>query len=97
MANRKQKAQARQVPVTAWMVLILIFILELFGYTWCRVQNVRVGYEISDARIERQELVELESNLKMSLARLKSPQRLAEFARKRGLVTPTQEQKLTLP
>jgi cell division protein FtsL len=97
MINRKQKSPPKPIPIGVWMALILIFILELFGYTWCRVQNVRIGYEISAARKERQELIILEDNLNMRLARLKSPQRLAEFAQKRGLVTPTQEQKLTLP
>lgn len=97
MINRKQKTPPNPLPVWAWMVMILIFIVELFGYTWCRVQNVRIGYEISEARKERQELIMLENNLNMRLARLKSPQRLAEIAQKNGLVTPTQEQKLTLP
>ena len=26
-----------------WLAVMLVFIAELFAYTWCRVQSIRVG------------------------------------------------------
>ncbi|MDP7354209.1 MAG: hypothetical protein QGE94_03925 [Desulfobacterales bacterium] len=70
-----------------------IFIAELFFYTWCRVQNVRVGYEISKKRDKHQNLLTLQNNLEVELASLRSPERLSEIAKHRfNLTVPTPEQ-----
>jgi len=74
------------------------FIAELLFYTWCRVQNVRVGYEITRALAQHQKLVTMHSNLNIEMARLKSPERISKIAREQlGLTTPSPKQVIILP
>ena len=75
-----------------------VFIAELLIYTWSRVQCVKVGYEISNENNKNRNLINLQNNLKVELARLKSPERLADIARNQlGLKTPTPEQMVIIP
>ena len=99
MATRKKK-QKRQNPkiLALWLVLMGLFIGELLFYTWCRVQCVQMRYEIATATRNRQRLVALQDNLKIELANLKSPRRIATIAREQlGLVTPTPKQMIPIP
>ena len=81
-----------------WIVFMTVFIAELFLYTWCRVNCIGVGYEISKETQKQHELVALQTNLKIELASLKSPERIAKIAKNQfGLVTPTQKQTIVIP
>jgi len=81
-----------------WIVFMVLFMIELFSYTWCRVQCTRGGYEISRAVADHKEGLAIRNNLKIELARLKSPQRIARIARERlGLITPKPEQTIIIP
>jgi cell division protein FtsL len=93
-------SQKRRNPklLSVWVVLLTVFIAELFVYTWARVQCVRVGYEISALTKERQHQIELQDNLRVELARLKSPQRITRIAQEKlGLTLPTPKQMLMMP
>jgi len=80
------------------MIMMSAFIIELLFYTWCRVQNVRYGYEISSETQTRQQLVTYQNNLKIELARLKSPDRIARIAKQQlGLMMPTADKTILLP
>ena len=80
------------------MVLLSIFIVELFSYTWCRVQCVRIGYEITKEINNNQKIITLQNKLKIELASLKSPKRLAEIAScKLNLTRPTSKQIIIIP
>ncbi len=81
-----------------WMTVMFIFIAELLFYTWCRVQNVQHGYEISRQDLSQKQLIAYQNNLKIELARLKSPDRIAQIAKKQlGLIMPTTEKTILLP
>ncbi len=81
-----------------WIVFMTVFIAELFLYTWSRVNCIGVGYDISKETQKQQELEALETNLKIELASLKSPERIAKIAKNQlGLVTPTQKQTIVIP
>lgn len=97
MANRRQQTTRRPIPVGVWILITMIFIAELFAYTWCRVQNVGLGYEISALSRECRQLMVIENKFKMQLALLKSPERLSIIAQSYGLVTPGPDMKLVLP
>ena len=80
------------------MALLTLFVLELLFYTWCRVQCVNIGYEINEQTRRHQQLLKLQGNLKIELALLKSPARIAEIARTRlGLKIPDAKQTIVLP
>ena len=81
-----------------WMLLMSIFIMELLFYTWCRVQNVNYGYEISKETQDQRQLTAYQNNLKIELARLKSPDRIAKIAKEQlGMMMPSTDRTIVLP
>jgi cell division protein FtsL len=94
--NGRKNIRARE-QTGIWLILMFFFIIELFFYTWCRVQCIRTGYEISREASKHQGLVTLQNNLRIELARLRSPERIAEIAeQKLGLAMPTSEQLIVI-
>jgi cell division protein FtsL len=81
MARKTQSNNGRTRITGIWIVLMFVFIAELFLYTWCRVNYIGVGYEITKETKKQQELIALQNNLKIELASLKSPERLAKIAK----------------
>ena len=80
------------------IIFMTIFLGELLFFTWCRVQTIGTGYEISKETQRRQDLITFQNNLKIELARLKSPERIAKIAKNQlGLITPTPEQMIIIP
>jgi cell division protein FtsL len=76
-----------------WIVIMFVFISELLIYTWCRVQNTRQGYDITGLQAETRQLMLVQKSLKIELARLKSPDRIARIAKDTlGLATPKTQQ-----
>lgn len=97
MKRRKKKARNPKV-LAAILIFMGLFIAELLFYTWCRVQCIQVRYEISELGTHQEQLKRLQDNLKIELARLKSPQRIAKIARQQlGLVVPTSKQLIIIP
>lgn len=98
MGRKLRKDNRKLKTMAIWMMLMLFFISELLLYTWCRVQCVGIGYEISTAAKHQKELTALRSNLKVELTSLKSPARIAEIAKNQlGLTTPKPKQMITIP
>ncbi len=84
--------------LAGWLAIMGIFMGQLLFYTWCRVQCIRVGYAISQEAERYQELVSFQNNLKIELARLQSPERIARIAKEHlGLSTPRPEQMVKIP
>lgn len=97
MAPKKKSSMHRKFT-WVWIAFMALFIIELFSYAWCRVQCIRVGYEISGAVADHKKELAIRNNLKIELARLKSPQRVARIAREQlGLITPKPEQTIIIP
>ena len=98
MRKKKQRKERNPKVTIAWLVLMFAFIAELLFYTWCRVQYVRVKYEIQEQTTRIRKLSAMQDNFKIELARLKSPQRISKIAREQlGLVTPSPKQTIILP
>lgn len=96
--KRKKGKKRNPKKLAAWLVFMGFFMAELLFYTWSRVQCVQVRYEISELNAEQQRLVMLQENLKIELARLKAPQRIANIAKQQlGLVAPTSKQLIVIP
>ena len=93
MPNTTNTAQKPLSATKIGFIILLIFLAELFVYTWSRVQCVGIGYEISQAADEHQELVELQNKLNIELATLKSLDRIGRIAhREFQLTMPKPEQ-----
>jgi cell division protein FtsL len=99
MTVRKAKKNTPKPKATLICIIFMtMFLAELLFYTWCRVQYIGAGYEISSATKHHQYLITLQNNLKIELASLKSPERIAKIAKNQlGLITPTREQMIIIP
>lgn len=84
--------------VIIWFIVMAVFIAEFLIYTWSRVQCIKVGHEISNENNKNRNLINMQNNLTVELARLKSPERLADIAKNQlNLKTPTQDQMIIIP
>lgn len=89
------KSELKTIGV--WIILMSVFMAQLFFYTWCRIQCFQVGYKISEEAERHRELVSLQNKLKIEFARLKSPKRISKIANRLGLANPTPEQMIIIP
>ena len=95
--NKKRKGSGKPESTGIWVIFIVVFIAELFFYTWCRVQYVQTGYDISKETGNHKELIAFNKKLKIELASLKSPERIAEIARQElDLVMPKADQMIEI-
>jgi cell division protein FtsL len=96
--NRRVKRSKPKPRVTAtWIAVMVFFIVELFFYTWCRVQCTHLGYELAGARAEYRRGEALQKNLQVEYSRLRMPQRIERIARNRlGLTTPKAKQMIVV-
>lgn len=95
--RKRETRKERRSPMTLWVVLIVVFMAELLVYSWCRVQYVHTGYEITEAREKGQVLVALQDELKLEEAHLRSPERIRRIAEKRGLTMPDPRRMFVMP
>ncbi len=80
--------ETREKNTGIWIVILLIFLVELFFFTWCRVQCVGTEYKISEENIKFKNLSSLQNHLIIERAQLRSPQRLLKFAEDNLNLTP---------
>jgi len=98
MGNKKKRKQRNPKVTVICLCLMLVFIAELLFYTWCRVQSVRIKYEITAQTSRIRQLSAMQDNLKIEFTRLKSPSRIAKIARTQlGLITPTSTKMILIP
>ncbi|MDY6905300.1 MAG: cell division protein FtsL [Thermodesulfobacteriota bacterium] len=100
MANKKKatrKTEDNKV-IGIWIVIMLVFIGEVFFYAWCRVQCVRLQYDIGRQTARAEALAATQKDLRIEQARLKSPARIMTIAKRElGLVMPGSEQIVVVP
>lgn len=97
--NRKKQPALftpRRMLVTG--LLLMVFLVEVFFRTWCGVQCIRTGYDISRALHKQKEMIDLGKNLGIELGRLQSPQVLGRKAREKfNLSIPEPRQVIVVP
>ncbi len=96
MTKRKGTKERRPI-IGIWVAFIVVFMAELLVYSWCRIQYVQTGFEITQARQERERLIELQRELKIEEGQLRSPARIREKAEALGLVMPDPKQLVVIP
>jgi cell division protein FtsL len=96
--RRRKKRVRNPKTLAVGLIFMGLFITELLFYTWCRVQSIQVRYEIAELTTDQERMARLQDNLKIELARLKSPQRISKIAKQQlGLVAPTSKQLIIIP
>jgi cell division protein FtsL len=97
-AKPKAKKNSDRRMTLTWVMILVLFMVELLFSAYCRVQCVQVGIAISSERSKQKELVALQNSLKIELARLKAPERISIIARKNlGLGMPDPGQIILVP
>ena len=101
--NIKNGSTTRQRPLAwpryfwAWLLLLLILIVAAFVHVHAKLSAVELGYALSAAASEHQQLLTDQHSLQVEVATLRSPQRLRKLAiEKLGLVEPNATQLLRL-
>ena len=98
MRNKARKKVGKRNLTGIWIFLMCFFFMELLFYTWSRLQCYHIGCEVQKAANRNQILITRQNNLKIELARLKSPQRIEQIAKQQmGLTTPKREQVVVIP
>ena len=88
--RRKKKSQRSVLPL---FILITLFFCSLIFFVWSRLQITYLGYEISQVNKEQKQFLNLNKQLKLEAASLKSLARIENIARKQlGLVNPKSHQ-----
>ena len=96
--SRKKRIKRNPKLIGAYLILMIVFIIELLLSAWCREQSRQISSNIINQTQKSERLAARRDKLKIELARLKSPRRIAKIARDRlGLITPTPEQTIILP
>ena len=97
-SSKKKRIKQSPILTTAYLVLMAVFIGELFFSAWCREQNRKISSDIIKQTQTTERLLGMQDKLKIELAVLKSPRRITRIARDRlGLITPTPDQTLVIP
>ena len=97
MAKKNQKNMPKKM-YGLWMLVLTLFIGELFFYTWCRVQCTEMGYDITRSRNQIQKQTKTAYSFRVELASLRSHKRIINKAETEfGLVIPGPEQIVNLP
>ena len=105
MSKKKKKRAGKKAATPNWRqrnisAIIAVFLWLLFsgfGYVWCRVQVVQLGYKLSDAHRIHTQFLNDSKKLHLELARLKAPERVERIAIEQlGLNRPRKEQIVVL-
>jgi cell division protein FtsL len=84
----KAKSHKRTGTLT-WLAVMATFFVIVGFHTWCRLLYTQESVRIDEAQQQRQALLQLQTKLKVELARLKSPARITTIAHNRlGLGMP---------
>ena len=96
--KRKIAGKSEKRATLIWLVIMALFIGELFLYTWLRVQCTAIGYSISRETERHRKLLALQQSYQIERDYKKSPEIIAQKARQQlGLITPKPEQTVTIP
>lgn len=92
LRRNSAKSEIKRIP-GHWLVLLVLFICELFIYTGIRVDCTRNRFQISQAQEAGKRARTYQKELIIELDRLGAPERIAKIARTRlGLEMPGQDQ-----
>ncbi len=88
-----KKTTKRTIKTSTLIILVVAIMTELFLYTWCHVQSIHMGYQITSQLKQEKELKVFQEKLRLELAQLRTPERIIQIASKQlGLVLPAPDQ-----
>jgi cell division protein FtsL len=64
----------------------------IFLYAWQHFQSVQFGYQVESLKEQQRQMIDLNHQLKLETASLRSPERIDQIAHKLGLTAPAADQ-----
>ena len=83
-------------PMATALCLAAPVVAAALFFVWTRVTTIRLGYALSRATESHSRLLAERASLRLDVAALKSPKRLAKLAKNRGLAPPAPERIMPL-
>jgi cell division protein FtsL len=77
----RRRVKKRQKTTLSFFILIIVFTCTLIFFVWSRLQITNLGYQISQADNEQQQLIKLNKQMKVEAASLKSLSRIERIAK----------------
>ena len=94
---RRETKKFELGPIGISVGIAVPVVMAALFYVWTNVTTVRLGYELSEAAKAHRELLEENRGLRVEVAALKAPDRLARLAKlQHGLAPPQSEQVIEL-
>lgn len=78
---KKEQIRQKKKLLGKWMIILTVFLTELFLYTLCRVNYTETGFNISREKRIQKGLKNYREELIIEHERLLSPDRIAQIAR----------------
>ena len=86
--------ESRRPTVAPWMVMALIGVVAFLGLGFARTSLDRSAFELAELNTEIEAQRILNQELKLEIARLENPARIAPLAVEMGMVIPTDTNQL---
>jgi Cell division protein FtsL. len=92
IVKTRRKSNLDKVLLSSrFLILVCLAVLTALAYVHIKVEEIKLGYDISANRRQEEKTIKESLLLKAELMRLKSPARIEEIAREIGFQFPTQE------
>lgn len=79
--NKKKTSEFPKKSYGKWLLMLIVFIGELFIYTWFRVDYTDTAYRITRKKNEQKTLKSYKAELLIESERLSSPERISQIAK----------------
>jgi len=86
--------RVRRPSMAPWMIMVLIAIVAFLGLVFARTSLDKSAFDLAELNKSIGEQVALNEQLRLEVARLENPARIAPLADELGLVVPTETQQL---
>jgi cell division protein FtsL len=84
----------RKPSIAPWMVMVVLVVVAFLGLVFARTSLDRAAFELSELTQAIDEQAALNEQLRLEVARLENPARIAPLADEMGMVIPSDTQPL---
>jgi len=92
----QEQKKTRAVKYSIYIVAALLLMAVLLGYVASHIQTTKLEYLIAEEIGRKERLMEEQKKLKLEIATLKSPQRIAAIAREKLQMTAPEKDQVIL-
>ena len=93
----QEQKKTKEVKYSIYIVAALLLMAALLGYVASHIQMTKLEYLIAEEISRKERLLDEQKKLKLEIATLKSPQRIAAIAREKlQMTSPDKDQVILL-